>query len=102
MTEAAVSFTGDPRVRHTESGIAWARFRVAVSDRRDQEASFFTVVVLRDQAEHASQSLGRAAAWWSRGRRSETATGLGARHTRAGDLELANRTGAAALGPRWR
>jgi single-strand DNA-binding protein len=32
-------------------------FRVAVSGRRDQEASFFTVVVWRDQAEHAAESL---------------------------------------------
>jgi single-strand DNA-binding protein len=48
MTEAAVSFAGnltdDPEVRYTESGIAHAMFRVAVSGRRDQ-------------AEHASQSL---------------------------------------------
>ena len=61
MTEAAVSFAGnltdDPEVRYTEAGIARAMFRVAVSGRRDQEASFFTVVVWRDQAEHASQSL---------------------------------------------
>jgi single-strand DNA-binding protein len=34
-------------------------FRVAVSGRREQEASFFTVVVWRDQAEHAAQSLTR-------------------------------------------
>jgi single-strand DNA-binding protein len=30
---------------------------VAVSGRREQEPSFFTVVVWRDQAENASQSL---------------------------------------------
>jgi single-strand DNA-binding protein len=30
---------------------------VAVSGRREQEPSFFTVVVWRDQAEHAAQSL---------------------------------------------
>jgi single-strand DNA-binding protein len=63
MTEAAISFAGNltdqPELRHTESGIARAMFRVAVSGRRDQEASFFTVVVWRDQAEHASQSLSR-------------------------------------------
>ena len=39
MTEAAVSFTGNltdqPEVRYTDSGIARARFRVAVSGRRD-------------------------------------------------------------------
>ena len=49
MTEASVSFAGnltdDPEVRYTEAGIARAMFRVAVSGRRDQEASFFTVVV---------------------------------------------------------
>ena len=63
MTEASVSFAGnltdDPELRHTEAGIARARFRVAVSGRREQEASFFTVVVWRDQAEHAAQSLSK-------------------------------------------
>ena len=34
-------------------------FRVAVSGRREQEASFFTVVVWRNQAEHAAQSLSK-------------------------------------------
>ena len=41
MTEAAVSFAGnltdDPELRHTESGIARAMFRVAVSGRREQD-----------------------------------------------------------------
>jgi single-stranded DNA-binding protein len=32
-------------------------FRVAVSGRREQEPSFFTVVVWRVQAEHAAESL---------------------------------------------
>jgi single-strand DNA-binding protein len=63
MTEAAVSFAGNltdnPELRHTESGIARAMFRVAVSGRREQEASFFTVIVWRDQAEHAAESLTR-------------------------------------------
>jgi single-strand DNA-binding protein len=63
MTEPSVSFAGNltdqPEVRSTESGIARAMFRVAVSGRREQEASFFTVVVWRDQAEHAAQSLTR-------------------------------------------
>ena len=63
MTEANVSFAGnltdDPEVRYTESGITRAVFRVAVSGRREQEASFFTVVVWRDQAEHAAQSLSK-------------------------------------------
>jgi single-strand DNA-binding protein len=61
MTEASVSFAGNltdnTELRHTEAGIARAMFRVAVSGRRDQEASFFTVIVWRDQAEHATQSL---------------------------------------------
>src|SRR5215218_7184187 len=64
MTEAAVSFAGnlteDPEVRSTDGGIARAMFRVAVSGRREQEASFFTVVVWRDQAEHAAQSLAKS------------------------------------------
>jgi single-strand DNA-binding protein len=63
MTEASVSFAGNltdqPELRHTEGGIPRAVFRVAVSGRREQEASFFTVVVWRDQAEHASQSLSK-------------------------------------------
>jgi single-strand DNA-binding protein len=63
MTEASVSFAGNltdqPELRHTESGIARAMFRVAVSGHREQEASFFTVIVWRDQAEHAAQSLSK-------------------------------------------
>ena len=63
MTEASVSFAGnltdDPELQHTEGGIARAMFRVAVSGRMEQEASFFTVVVWRDQAEHAAQSLAK-------------------------------------------
>ena len=63
MTEARLSFAGNltdhPEVRDTESGIARAMFRVAVSGRREQEASFFTVIVWRDQAEHAAQSLSK-------------------------------------------
>jgi single-strand DNA-binding protein len=63
MTEASVGFAGnltdDPEVRHTEGEITRARFRVAVSGRREQEASFFTVVVWRDQAEHAAHSLSK-------------------------------------------
>jgi single-strand DNA-binding protein len=59
----AISFAGnlteDPEVRSTEGGIARATFRVAVSGRREQEAAFFTVIVWRDQAEHAAQSLSR-------------------------------------------
>ena len=69
MTEASVSFAGnltdDPELRHTEGGIARAMFRVAISGRREQEASFFTVIVWRDQAEHAASRCRRAAGWWS-------------------------------------
>jgi single-strand DNA-binding protein len=32
---------------------------VAVSGRREQEASFFTVIVWHDRAEHAAQSLSK-------------------------------------------
>src|SRR4029450_10065298 len=63
MTEAAVSFAGNltevPEVHYTEAGVARAALRVAVSGRREQEASFFTVVVGRDQAEHAAESLSK-------------------------------------------
>jgi single-strand DNA-binding protein len=34
-------------------------FRVTVSGPREQEASFLTVVVWRDQAEHAAESLSK-------------------------------------------
>jgi single-strand DNA-binding protein len=63
MTHASVSFAGnlthDPEVHYTESGIARAIIRVAVSGRREQEPSFFTVIVWRDQADHAAQSLSK-------------------------------------------
>jgi single-stranded DNA-binding protein len=63
MTEASVSFAGnltdDPEVRYTEGGITRAMFRMAVSGRREQEASFFTVIAWRDQAEHAAESLAK-------------------------------------------
>ena len=64
MPEASVSFAGnltdDPEVRHAESGVARATLRVAVSGRsRDSEPSFFTVIVWRDQAEHAAESLAK-------------------------------------------
>jgi single-strand DNA-binding protein len=63
MTDASVSFAGNltdqPEVRSTDSGIARAMFRVAVSGRREQEPSFFTVIVWRDQAEHAAESLSK-------------------------------------------
>jgi single-strand DNA-binding protein len=53
------NLTDDPEVRYTQDGIARAVFRVAVSGRREQEPSFFTVIVWRDQAEHAAQSLSK-------------------------------------------
>jgi single-strand DNA-binding protein len=63
MTGASVSFAGNltdrPELRHTEAGIGRALFRVAVSGRREQEPSFFTVIVWRDQAEHAAESLAK-------------------------------------------
>jgi len=53
------NLTDDPEVRYTDAGIARARFRVALSGQRKQEASFFTVIVWRDQAEHAAESLSK-------------------------------------------
>ena len=53
------NLTDNPEVRYTKAGIARARFRVAAAGRREQEASFFTVVVWRDQAEHAAESLSK-------------------------------------------
>jgi Single-strand binding protein family len=49
-----------PRATAHEAGIGRARFRVAVSGRREQEPSFFTVIVWRDQAEHAAESLSKS------------------------------------------
>ena len=69
LTEATVRFAGNltdqPEIRYTDSGIARAMFRVAVSGRREQEPSFFTVIVWRDQAEHAAQSLAKGSRGWS-------------------------------------
>ena len=45
QTTIAGNLTEDPEVRYTEAGIARAMFRVAVSNRREQEPSFFTVIV---------------------------------------------------------
>ena len=53
------NLTDNPEVRYTKAGIARARFRVAAAGRREQEASFFTVIVWRDQAEHAAESLSK-------------------------------------------
>jgi single-strand DNA-binding protein len=88
MTEAAISFAGNltdqPEVRYTDSGIARTMLRVAVSGRREQEPSFFTVVVWRDQAEHAASSLSKGSRVVVVGRlqqRSWTAEGGSARST---------------------
>jgi single-strand DNA-binding protein len=70
MAETSISLAGnltdDPQLRYTTSRTARATFRVAVSGRvrdgdgwKDGEASFFTVVVWRDQAEHAAGSLAK-------------------------------------------
>jgi single-strand DNA-binding protein len=58
--QLAGNLTDDPELGHTDGGVARAMFRVAVSGRREQEASFFTVVVWSDQAEHAAESLTKA------------------------------------------
>ena len=57
---------------------------MAVSGPREQEASFFTVIVWRDQAEHAAQSLSKGSRVVIVGRlqqRSWTAEDGGARST---------------------
>jgi hypothetical protein len=63
MTEASVSFasnlTDDPELRHTEAGIARAMFRVAVLGAAGAGGVVLTVVVWRDQAELASQTLSK-------------------------------------------
>ena len=70
MADTSVSLVGnltdDPELRVTSSGIARATFRVAVSGRvrdgdgwKDAEPSFYSVVVWREQAEHAAASLAR-------------------------------------------
>jgi single stranded DNA-binding protein len=97
MTDASVSFAGnltdDPELRHTEAGIARVMFRVAVSGRREQEASFFTVIVWRDQAEHAAQSLSKGSRVVVIGRlqqRSWTQAFGGRRRRRPGPLAVSN------------
>jgi single-strand DNA-binding protein len=55
----AGNLTDNPELRHTVAGIARTMFRVAVSGRREKEPSFFTVIVWRDQAEHAAESLSK-------------------------------------------
>jgi single-strand DNA-binding protein len=57
----AISFAGnltdDPEVRYTEGGIAPCPSQGGRQRPQEQEASLFTVIVWRDQAEHAAQSL---------------------------------------------
>jgi hypothetical protein len=69
MTEPSVSFAGNltdqPEVRYTEGGIARAMFRVAVSGRREQEASFFTVIVGGTRPSMPRSPCRRAAGSWS-------------------------------------
>jgi hypothetical protein len=78
----AGNLTDDPELRYTPGGTARATFRVAVPSRvrdgegwRDREPAFYAVVVWRDQAEHAAESLpkgsragrpttGLPARWW--------------------------------------
>jgi single-strand DNA-binding protein len=59
MTEASVSFAGNltdhPELRHTEGGIAWAMFRVAVSARRDRGA----LVLHRDRVARPGRACRR-------------------------------------------
>ena len=68
MAETSISLAGNltsnPELRYTTGGTARATFRVAVSSRvrdgegwRDGEPGFYPVVVWRDQAVHAAESL---------------------------------------------
>ena len=70
MAETSISLAGnltsDPELHHSPGGVARVTFRVAVSSRvrdgeqwRDGEPAFYTVVVWRDQAEHAAKSLAK-------------------------------------------
>jgi single-strand DNA-binding protein len=62
----AGNLTSDPELHHSPGGTARATFRVAVSARvrdgegwRDGEPAFYAVVVWRDQAVHAAESLSK-------------------------------------------
>jgi single-strand DNA-binding protein len=70
MAETTISLAGnltsDPELHHSPGGIARATFRVPVSSRvrdgegwRDGEPAFYSVVVWRDQAVHAAESLAK-------------------------------------------
>jgi hypothetical protein len=69
MTEVAVSFAGnltdDPEVCYTDGGIARAMLRVAVSGRREQAVSFYTVIVWRDRPSTRPSPCPRSAGSWS-------------------------------------
>jgi single-strand DNA-binding protein len=70
MAEASIvlagNLTNDPELHHGPGGTARATFRVAVSSRvrdgegwRDGEPAFYPVVVWRDQAGYAAESLAK-------------------------------------------
>jgi single-strand DNA-binding protein len=63
------NLTADPELRFTPSGLQVANLRIAVTPRTrqedgswaDEETTFHTVNVWRDQAEHAAESLAKGA-----------------------------------------
>ena len=62
----AGNLTNDLELHHSPGGVTRATFRVAVSSRvrdgegwRDGEPAFYSVVVWRDQAVHAAESLAK-------------------------------------------
>jgi single-stranded DNA-binding protein len=83
------NLTSDPELHHSPGGTARATFRVAVSSRiRDGEQwrgggpAFYSVVVWRDQAEHAAASLSEGQP--GRGRRPLVAADKGCTHPLSG------------------
>ena len=102
MTEASVSFAGnrtdDPELRHTEGEIARAMFRVAVSGRREQEASFSPWSCGSTRPSTPASPSRRAADSWSW---ADSSSGAGPRRTAAPDRW--SRVVAEELGPslRW-
>ena len=106
MTEASASLAGnlseDPRsaTPRPRAGSPGAVLRVAASGRREQEASFYAVIVWRDQAEHAAESLSRGSRVMVVGRlqqRSWTDQDGSARST---EKVLAEELGRGVVGPR--
>jgi single-stranded DNA-binding protein len=74
---------------------------VAVSGRREQEASFFTVIVWRDQAEHAAESLSKGSRVVVVGRLQQRTWTAG--HGSARQVEvLAEELGPSLTGAPWR